>query len=79
MVLQKSDWIVLTSTRGTPLFARVAPILFIEAFDYAADHPHCPGAQGSRVTMAAGQWSEMVHALEDPATVRAAIAKAEGR
>ena len=71
------NWIVLTSTRGTPMFVRVAPILFVEGFDFAEDHPHCPNVRGSRLTLAAGQWSEAIHAQEDAPTVLDAIAKAE--
>lgn len=73
------DWVVLTSTRGTPLFVRVAPVLLVEGFDYAEDHPHCPSVRGARLTLAAGQWSESVYAQEDAPTVLTAIANAEGK
>lgn len=74
-----ADWIILTSTHSTPMFVRSAAVLFVEGFDYAADHKLCPGLRGSRLTLAGGQWSETVYAQEDAGTVLAAIVSAEGR
>lgn len=57
-------FIVLTSLLSTPLLLRCEAILVIEGFDFAEDHPHAPGHRGSRITLAAGQWSEVVHCRE---------------
>ena len=65
----------LTSTRGTPLFVRAEAILFVEGFDFG-EKSECPGHYGSRLTLAAGQWSESVHAKESPADIAERMAAA---
>ena len=58
------NFVQLTTTHGTPLYVRKEAILVVEGFTFAADHSTHPNHIGSRLTLQAGQWTEIVYCTE---------------